>query len=234
MFSILPQNIIWYILQEYCSKRPDFMKYGWSSHLYLGSGTSPGYYGQTRKSELGIALIAAKEGRKDIIDGSIRQFNIDNNEKNMNSVDKFKSDSDSLLFLDYVPIGDEIAYIIKGVTNFLTFYMNTATLPWHRIEDETKLETLRLAIMRQIGIDVDGSPIRLPWYKQLFYFLTSRGHLEWKLRRIRQKQYEITNQILALGDGELDIRDMCLIQHFILEQVSPFERFSLKKVRSYT
>jgi hypothetical protein len=217
-------------LEEYCSKRPDLEKYGLTSRLYLGSDTSPGFYGQTRKSDLGIAFIATKQGRIDVIDGSTRQFNEIHVEPEPTVEDKFKSDSDSLLFLDYIPINDEISFITKGVIEFLAYYMDIASLPWHRVEDESKLETLRTAIMQQVGISVDGSSTELPWYKRIFLCWTSKGRLESKLSRVRQKQKEITNEVLALGDGELDVRDMCLIQHFILEQVSPFERFSLKKV----
>ena len=233
MFSILPQNIVWYVLEEYCSKRPDLEKYGWSSRLYLGSDTSPGFYGQTRKSDLGIAFIATKQGRMDVIDGSTRVYD-KTDESKTELVDNFKSDSDSLLFLDYISIYDEILFIMKGVREFLVYYMNTSSLPWHRNVDETKLETLRTAIIEQIGISVDGSSTKLPWYKRIFFYLTSSGWLESKLLRVRHKQKEITNEVLALGDGELDVRDMCLIQHFVLEQMSPFERYSLKKASYFS
>jgi hypothetical protein len=82
-----------------------------------------------------------------------------------------------------------------------------------------------------LHVNEDGSFKKLSW-RQWFLFQTGLSHLQWKLRRARNEAGVLIRTVVEgseAGPDQTDYADMCLLQHFILEQVSPITRYALKK-----
>lgn len=89
-----------------------------------------------------------------------------------------------------------------------------------------------LTTQRQLlNLDQTGALKQLTW-RQWFLFHSSLGHLQWKIRRARNEAATLIRKLIngtEVGPDQTDYADMCILQYFILEQVSPITRFALKK-----
>eukprot|EP00607_Mallomonas_marina_P004463 CAMPEP_0182437154 /NCGR_PEP_ID=MMETSP1167-20130531/84847_1 /TAXON_ID=2988 /ORGANISM="Mallomonas Sp, Strain CCMP3275" /LENGTH=120 /DNA_ID=CAMNT_0024629959 /DNA_START=294 /DNA_END=657 /DNA_ORIENTATION=- len=73
------------------------------------------------------------------------------------------------VYLDLLTIDEELDYIISGVTYFMIKYNNATPLPspWNCSKDRSDqyIDMLRDLIMKDIGIEPDGSPTPLFGFK---------------------------------------------------------------------
>ena len=83
-------------------------------------------------------------------------------------------------------------------------------------------------MLRVLNLNDDGSAAPLTWGQRLQYGTHAR-YLKSKLRNAKAKAESIEEQFSRLNEGEEDLKDVMLIQHFILEALSPLQRFVVRK-----
>eukprot|EP01036_Dinobryon_divergens_P044059 gene44059-58755_t len=118
--------------------------------------------------------------------------------------------------------------MIQSFVEVLNHSIEHAPLPWSPEYHTSRPVVDMSAIIRQLGIDASGRFQPLTWFQWLM-FGTAKNRLMWKIRRARASGKTIRNQILALGKNEHDLKDMLLMQHLILEQLSPIKRYALRR-----
>lgn len=133
---------------------------------------------------------------------------------------------DLYTYLEFSSVKEETNILLSSVEASLQNALMESRLPWHVVSD-TNEENMK-ALMDFISVYPDGSPMPLTLYQRCF-FGTPRKRIEWKIKRVRQRVEGILEELNLFVPGEDDYKDMLLIQHFILEQLSPFKRYALRK-----
>jgi len=131
-------------------------------------------------------------------------------------------------YYDQLTVEEEANVLLCDVQKFLENGTESSSYPW-RVSDLSDDRKANLeAIQVSLGVYVDGTPEPLS-LKQRVLFHTARQRIEWKLERVRDQVQAIQADMESFIEGEEGCRDTALIQHFILEQVSPIKRFLLRK-----
>jgi len=106
--------------------------------------------------------------------------------------------------------------------------MRSTPLPWQcEFANDGRIGRIT-AVMDQLGLYIDGTPRPLT-LKDRLLFSSPRKRLVAKITRARKKAREIVQVLSGLGKYEEDLRDMVLMQNFILEQLSPVNRAALER-----
>jgi hypothetical protein len=87
------------------------------------------------------------------------------------------------------------------------------------------------ALKSIIGVYDDGSPVPLTMLQKVIY-RTARKRLEWKVRKVRRQVAHMETDIevfLRSDQGCVDHINSYLIQSFMLEQLSPFRRYAIRR-----
>ena len=86
------------------------------------------------------------------------------------------------------------------------------------------------AIMAQLHLYADGTPMPLTWWQWLRHGSAVR-HIEWKLALIRKREWLVQESVRdAVTTKD---KDAALVKHFILEQLPPWERYAVSKYQHH-
>jgi len=217
LFSLLPSAILDFIMTEYCSRRPVLESIGLESRDWLGRPSDPSENGISvaRKSDLGLALLKEK-----LYDSS-------NNDQMCGKCDPLANENVKYVFCSSLSTGEEVEVMLRDVHVFLREYVEHAPMPWRGYAVNNELEARKEAIMQQLGVYPDGTPVSLSFFQKI-YFGNSIGKLKWKLNKVRLSEKQIIQTLQTLAEGEEDMRDRCLFQYFVLEQLTPIKRYAVR------
>ena len=224
----VPFKILSYLLlEEICALSPDFG----DIRTYFSKSTF-------RMSELGKVM--RQENGNDIA----------NSETNVDETILFPESYLSRIakYYDVATTEEELTYILETARTYLARFLANMPVPWEsyqaadisvsdvksnfHLNDESVIHTitqLRInEMLRQLNLNDDGSPAQLTWFQFLRYG-THSNYLQSKLRSAKAKAERIDEQFGAVCAGEDDLKDIMLLQHFILEALSPIQRYVVRK-----
>jgi hypothetical protein len=154
-------------------------------------------------------------------------------------------------YYDVASPSEELDYILSAARRFLAKHLMTMPVPWEEVcpapggsraaagqppvhvcdDSSHSFATTQLRInemLRVLNLNDDGSPAPVTWFQRLRYGTHAR-YLQSKLRSAKHKAESIEAQFGRFNEGEQDFKDVMLMQHFILEALSPLQRFVVRK-----
>ena len=205
-----------YILWNYCTKRPDFARWGFKSGSWLGQDKRE-YL--NRQSPLNIYFRSIELYR--------RRRRLSLFPTRCSSSSSHTSGEEQ-----YISSEQEAEVLITTVKGYLE---NTATdfgIGWNDPNESTAKLAKQQAIEKYIGIYPDGSEVPLSIWDRLRYG-SMKNKLVSKIKHARKEARYMNYQLLQEGDSEQYQRDAILAQFFILEQFPPLERYVLLRNFSF-
>jgi len=211
LFAIVPSTAMSFIMEEYCTKRPELESIGLDSREWLGRPSDPSEYGLPvcRRSELGIAFDREQE-REGYHTGPLANEDL------------------GYVLTSALSINEEVNHVLEDARKFLLQYLARTGVSWRDTGLGNEMEARRNAIMKQLGLHLDGSFEPLPLWRRI-YFGNAIKLLRAKFHSIRHKSKDILEMMKSFSQGEEDMRDRCLIQYFVLEQMTPLKRFAVSQ-----
>jgi len=129
-------------------------------------------------------------------------------------------------FSDLLSVKEEAAFLLRRGCELLSLGLEDMPLPWDAqaglsaSEHKGRMD----AIMTQLHLYADGTPMPLTWWHWLRHGTAIR-RIEWKLAMIRRREWLVLESVRkAVSDED---KDAALVKHFILEQLPPFERYAV-------
>ena len=226
LFSLIPAAALDFIMSEYCSRRPVLESIGLESRDWLGRPSDPSENGirAARKSELGHVLSKSSTmGPADTMGISTPT----SSESSRCRTSVLANEDVKYVYCNALSVEEELLVIMEDANIFLNECASNTPVPWRGVAVNSELEARREAIMSQLGVYPDGTAVPLSLIQRL-YFGNSRKKLLWKLRKVRYMEKEILNTLETLAEGEEDMRDRCLIQYFVLEQLTSLKRYAVR------
>lgn len=224
LFAVPIKILSNFFLDEFCAKRPNFEETvmpEWFVSIFVNS----------QDVERGSHV------------GFVRQSALGDLFQHKDEVDSNNSQKDSIArtvglnrYYDFLPIGDELDYIIRSVYTTLNKEIQLVQFPWRSaiggeesidVTSIVKQDRRREAILNFIGLYPDCTPIPLNWYNWL-RFGTHDSYLRNKLASVRVATEGIIEETELLAEFEEDMKDSLLVQHFILEQLPFLKRIALE------
>jgi hypothetical protein len=215
-----------YILYNICVKRPRFEDWGMISEYWVGRSTR--------------TLSAKKENQEAPIHALYYQVDYERKrrpqsltEEQSHAVrEKHAADAETFqarkAYDSYMSADYEANELLQEIRDFLDVHVNAPKVPWQNSKYTVMTQAKAVAIQKFVGVYPDGRPVPMTVYDWLCY-----GSPKKKLNALidvaRKKSAHIQSQMREFGDGELQNRDMMLIQYFILEQFGTFKQFVLKR-----
>lgn len=216
IFSMPVDLFMTTILELFCRKRPMFELWGWNSDRIVGTSTEA-YKPENaeRVSHLGKLMEEVGTARADTM-----------SEEDVQRQNNFMARQ---VYLDFISPQEEATALLKQVKTFFTEDLEDGALPWEFGSVTGGAEKLARvkAIQKSIGVhgDMTAEPLTL---REWLMYGTPRNRLEQKIAKARKKASAIEQQLEEFQDIETDLKDIALIQHFILEQLTPIRRYALK------
>lgn len=209
---------ITYLLQEYCSKRPDLESIGMDSEYWLGRTS----YSIATKDDTNIPMSKLEV----VFNKSVQKNAPENVEDRMldqlNSITRRQYDQ-------YMSPSEETDHLLKEIRDILQNEFNEPILPWKiSVDDNIKMQARLRAIMKFVGLLPNGSSGGLT-FKQWLWYGGVRARLRKKLIAIRKDERQFREFIDRIPAVEVEDRDVAIMQRFILEQFSPFKRWILRQ-----
>ena len=218
MFILPFDFLVGYIQEEYGAKRPTLELWGIDSNSWLGSVF---HRRATDKSPLAVAMKMTEESRE---------------ESNYEIMEKGVMEEDAhtkAVFGEFSSPAEEFEAIMEKAHRLIS----SATardneVPWRDAMLADRIAGDRLASLavtrNQLMMNVDGTPKPLTFRQRLFY--TSREELlAQKVEVARKKAAKMCGVLGEMEVKSTHFKDVALMRFFILEQVSLFNRFSLKR-----
>jgi hypothetical protein len=229
--TCIPRRLVHYILENVCAKRPmldDLMvhSYRWQAPEppVLGDeawlrGKGAGHYYLVKDSNTVVHSMgpgAAMTKRQIVAPTEVAyRYHLANHDNDDFDV--------------------ELEVITARAREFFHETLGIAPIPWRESGVHlTAAQKRQIATMKStnklLNIHLDGSLDALT-LRQHVIFGTPKDRMLWKLKKARIEKAEITllaTDLASVGPDQLDFIDMCLLQHFILEQVSPVTRPAVK------
>ena len=175
--------------------------FGLDTRAIIGTTTDPVV--KPRLSALGVAFHGTRGNRYD---------------------QSFEIIAKEYTFTNFMTVSEEVDKIIADARKVFKDRCRIAPLPWENGYADDK-EILRNNIIS--GINMDGSMAHLSWME--WFRFGSRGkQLEFKVITARRNERRVKEQLEEIAENEHDMRDILLLQHFVLEQMSPFKRYALR------
>ena len=218
-FSILPEAICHWVLEEVCSLKPVFFK---TIHKHDSTNLS------------GLADDSDSDG-----EGSIQLTSVALEEKWEAVKDKYMFKDgintrklyERYAYYDFTTPEEEAGLLLRFISSSLENRLKSAPIPWRN--DRKAISGLSAAnleaIMVQLGIHADGSPVQLSWRKRVLCGTTPRQRVVDKISRVRRGVDLILNDMDNFSADLEEHQETALIQHFILEQLTPFKRYALRR-----
>jgi len=212
LFIIFPSSVLSIIMEDICAKRPQLEDLGLDSRMYLGRPSDPSENGLpvSRHSDLGIAMLSSRTSSTESDNGL-----------------RLPNEDVQYVYSGALTIEEEIHQIVEDSRRFLYKCLVAFGTTWRESNVPGELISRKLAIMEELGMNEDGSFAPLSYWKKLIFGTPGRL-LKWKLKRARKQTDAIIGAMTSVSAGEEDMRDRCLIQYFVLEQMSPIKRFAVR------
>lgn len=207
LMSIVPQVFCSSVLENICSMQPR-AHFKTQSEAEDVQDFNRKYRRTKRRSSLGKAVIKS---------------NVFNNQAELDQL------NDMYSYYEYLTCEEEVNMILASVDAILSSVLVDCPYPWRLDGVICSDKGVNVqAIMEYIGVNPDGTPVPLTLAQRML-FRSPRKRVEWKIRKVRKQYRKIVEELSAYRVGEEDCMDTSLVQHFILEQLSPFNRYALKK-----
>ena len=133
-------------------------------------------------------------------------------------------------YYDYTTAEEEAAMLLRFISSSLESRSKCAPIPWRH--DRKPIDGLSAAnleaIMGQLGVHADGSPVQLSWVKRFLCGTTPRDRVVGKIRRARRGVDRILDAIDSFTEEQDEYKETTLIHYFILEHFTPYKRYALK------
>jgi hypothetical protein len=209
-----------FILERFCRRRPRFEDWGWSSDRIVGASTDA--YKPKNAERVGHLAKLMEEVEAD--------RNDEMGEEKERRQDDFMARQ---IYLDFVGPQEEATALLQQVRTYLTEDLEGGDMPWgdgntsggasKGSEKTQKIEAMR----KRIGIHLDLTPEPLTLRQWLMYG-SPRKRIDAKITKARAMASKIEEQLEEFDELETDLKDISLVQNFILEQLTPIRRYALK------
>jgi hypothetical protein len=222
MFIVPLDYCVGYIQERFAAKRPDLEMWGLNSDSWLGSVHHPR---ESDISPLETAFAFAEEGDESKTE-----------EGTVASVDKAMQTNDKVaekIFVDFASPREELNALLARLEIATAVEASrVADGYWASglqsdISTTGNAENLK-ATRKQLMVNCDGTlkPLTI---RQRLSFTSRQDLLEKKLTVARLNAVTILDELEELEGPHRQFKDIALMRHFILEQVSIFNRFSLRR-----
>jgi hypothetical protein len=222
MFIVPLDYCVGYIQERFAAKRPNLEMWGLNSDSWLGSVHHPR---ESDISPLETAFAFAEEGDESKTEvGTVA------------SVDKAMQTNDKVaekIFVDFASPREELNALLARLEIATAVEASrVADGYWASglqsdISTTGNAENLK-ATRKQLMVNCDGTlkPLTI---RQRLSFTSRQDLLEKKLTVARLNAVTILDELEELEGPHRQFKDIALMRHFILEQVSIFNRFSLRR-----
>jgi hypothetical protein len=236
IFSIIPSVFCKYILESICARTPSFAHEGLSESKYI---MNLGELRRSAKDTLTSYMIFSgrsdEEAVKQVVDSLSTEFAQNNLTSHVTTVDSTSFGSrmrDLNSYMDTCSLEEEVDQISASARAFIHYNLASRAMPWE-VQALTQDDGVHRAeaLKHIIGVYDDGSPVPLTMLQKVMYG-TARKRLEWKVRKVRRQVAHMETDIevfLRSDQGCVDHINSYLIQSFMLEQLSPFRRYAIRR-----
>ena len=229
-------------LEHICAKRPIIADVGSAASLFCCLWSEPTPWDRQNKDA---------DRRDDNADESLRQFEVIHDDEWVDEEGgdrAIRVDMDAprqrlgapyrFSYCDSITPDEELNVLISSTKEFFNATLENVPIPWrqHAEEEEAAIGGRQLAlmgaIMRWMGVHADGTPMALSFWDSIRY-RKPVNKMTMKLRHKRKQARWLLNKCTSdylLGPGQTDFKNLMLIQHFTLEQLSPITRFAVKRI----
>lgn len=207
-----------YILTMYAAKRPVLEQVGLDSRHWLGTSTASDK--QTNGNE--SKLLVRKSLLCEEFESAERCWSAEARKTLLSTSTASLAAYNSFLTLD-----EEYALLLR---NILSYEQEYQSISLDGCAEDLKRELYcghRDALCHFLGMHPDGSlkPL-LMW--EYFYYGSARTKLLCKLKAVRRQTRAVTESIAAAAEYSPEMQEVSLLQHFVLEQFNPFQKWVLQ------
>ena len=228
IFVIVLDYLVGYVLMEYASKRPRLESWGLNTDSWLGSVRHRRERDKSLISNAALSHVAQQvkqnesrnvgkvHSKSDVLDIVSNQRDFVSNE----------------MYNDFLSPREECIRLMTRVQEFLDIGGSASRRRMKNSPNSFFLSPEHLAAMNaissQLMVNFDGTMKPITFRQRLFY-RDRQDLIEKKLAVARMKSMKICKTIDGMEVLDDHLKDIALMRQFILEQVSIFYRFSLKK-----
>jgi hypothetical protein len=155
----------------------------------------------------------------------------------MGLTSKVTTDLYQFVSCDHMSVEEEYSLILSEYHDLVKRLNEQSTQQDNDLADELYLILEAQRELLDMSLKNELKP--LSWRQQLLFWTPIR-HLKWKVSRARQDSMTLARHLFhensqervggaTLTSSQMEFRDMSMIQHFILEQISPITRYVVKK-----
>ena len=230
IFVLFLDFLVGFIQTEYAAKRPNLESWGMNTESWLGSN----HHKRTRDTSL-VADAVSCQAPKDLKD---EDHAVNDVEKNCKSaaleIGEIECDFISKeIYNDFLSPKEECNRLMTRVKEFLANdACSTSSYVNKTSQDAGGLSTEHVAAAKAISshlmVNFDGTLKPLSFRQQIF----CKDRQDWmvkKVKRARRRAIKICEAVSEMKVHDDNLKDIALMRKFILEQVSIFYQFSLKK-----
>ena len=217
------------VQEQFASKRPVLEKYGLTSNSWLGSV----YHQRGRlESPVADALMRAASAR-----GIVPREEVHDPENNitvapteMMEMGQIETDFVTRKQYDnFASPREELLRLLADIEKSATAYTNRTDRKVTRSAQSSAAHFSGMkAVRAKLMINSDGT-LRPITFRQRLFYSSRQDLLENKLKNVRKQAIKICKNINEMEVADDNFKDIALMRVFILENVSFFFRFSLKK-----
>ena len=204
VFAAIPRSIIQFVLETVCARRPLVEDVGLKSQDLLQS--EPARHGDTSTDKDTFEIRNPSMGKcqhPGITAADIEPY--------------------ALAQCDHMSSSEEISLLMNSARGFMTSSSrSSAGVPMLIMMD---------AIRLGLNLQLNGEPRPLT-LRQLLFFGSPEKHIQWKVDKARKESVALVDKAVGSSDAapdQFEWTDMVVMQHFIMEQLSPITRYCLKK-----
>ena len=232
MFVLPLDYFVGYIQEEYAGRRPRLEKLKLDTDSWLGSVY---HKRETDKSPLITAFMHMKNGDNTL--SSTEDSSADHSTGvDEVIVERGAEDVDITarkIFDNYLSPREELKGLIDRIQkSIIEGYCKESAVPWSKVCTSGDMTSDRIASQRatrtQLMINFDGTlkPLTI---RQRIFFSSRQNLLEMKLKAAREGASKVCGTIEEMEVTTDHYKDIALMRCFMLEQISIFNRFSVKK-----
>ena len=213
------------LMEMVCKLRPDLEAIGLNSVDILGTvyGEKPLVQREHRSNLSDMLLQVERDNLRERV--LLESADQSGGQEELLQMKEFELAAEAIVH-DFLTPEEEVSLILKTIREYLH---SDAEPPWRQTATDKLRRSAKLnAIMESVGMLPDGQFAKL---NILHYFLfgTQRRRFTSKITAARDRAEEIANMISEFDEVEVDAKEGSLIQHFILELVTPFKRYCLSR-----
>jgi hypothetical protein len=229
MFMLPLDFCIGFVQEQYASKRPVLEEYGLTSDSWLGS-----VYHQRGRDDSPVtdALMRAASARGIKVDSISLGNDNDMTVAPTEMLEMGQIESDFVTRKQYDNFAsprEELLRLLSEIERSATAYTNRAD---RKITRSTQSSSAHFSAMKAVRaklmINSDGT-LRPITFRQKLFYNSRQDMLENKIKNVRSKAAKICKKIGRMEVADGSFKDIALMRVFILENVSFFFRFSLRK-----